>query len=69
MSESETVAMERRELLAALTVMAGGVAVAGCRPSEVSADPMWSGFDERFTERTLAEAEKLMGLKFTESER
>lgn len=69
MSESETVAMERRELLAALTVMAGGVAVAGCRPGEVPADPMWSGFDERITERTLAEAEKLMGLKFTESER
>jgi Asp-tRNA(Asn)/Glu-tRNA(Gln) amidotransferase A subunit family amidase len=29
----------------------------------------WCGFDERISERTLAEAEKLFGLSFTESER
>jgi Asp-tRNA(Asn)/Glu-tRNA(Gln) amidotransferase A subunit family amidase len=35
----------------------------------VPADPIWAGFDERITERTLAEAEKLLGLRFTEAER
>jgi len=30
---------------------------------------IWAGFDERITERTLAEAEKLFGLQFSEAER
>jgi Asp-tRNA(Asn)/Glu-tRNA(Gln) amidotransferase A subunit family amidase len=43
--------------------------VAGCTPRTESGDPIWAGFDERITERTLAEAEKLLGLQFAEAER
>jgi len=61
--------MDRRQLLAGLLAVTGGAAVAGCGPRPEPGDPIWAGFDERITERTLAEAEKLLGLQFTEEER
>jgi Asp-tRNA(Asn)/Glu-tRNA(Gln) amidotransferase A subunit family amidase len=71
MSHSDRTLIERRRLLAGLLATAGGAAVAGCAPREApqDQDPLWAGFDERITERTLAEAEKLLGLQFTEDER
>jgi Asp-tRNA(Asn)/Glu-tRNA(Gln) amidotransferase A subunit family amidase len=61
--------ISRRRLLAGLLATAGTTAVTGCAPRTDSDDPLWAGFDERITERTLAEAEKLLGLHFTKSER
>jgi Asp-tRNA(Asn)/Glu-tRNA(Gln) amidotransferase A subunit family amidase len=61
--------LQRRQLLTGLLATAGTAAVTGCTPREESGDPIWAGFDERITERTLAEAEKLLGLQFTEAER
>jgi len=69
MSHSDRTLIERRNLLAGLLATAGGAAVAGCAPRAAQTDPIWAGFDERITERTLAEAEKLLGLQFTEAER
>jgi Asp-tRNA(Asn)/Glu-tRNA(Gln) amidotransferase A subunit family amidase len=69
MSEHHTTLIQRRQLLAGLVATAGSAAVAGCTPRAEPGDPVWAGFDERITERTLAEAEKLMGLQFTEAER
>lgn len=65
--------MNRRRLLAAALLGGGGAALTACSPSgtsgKTSADDIWSGFDARITERTLAEAEKLFGLSFTDAER
>ncbi|MCH8073354.1 MAG: amidase [Proteobacteria bacterium] len=48
----------------------GGAALSACVPAEDSSeDDIWAGFDERITERSLAEAEKLFGLQFSEAER
>jgi len=67
----------RRRILQAVLAGAGGAALA-CRSRDATAAPginadaahdHWCGFDQRITERTLAEAEKLFGLKFTEPER
>jgi len=69
MSQDHTPFIQRRRLLAGLMATAGSAAVAGCTPRAESGDPIWAGFDERITERTLAEAEKLLGLQFTEAER
>ena len=51
-------------------MLAGG-ALAGCsaREQETASTDLWAGYDARITERTLAEAEKLFGLEFTEAER
>lgn len=69
MNRNRTTLIQRRQLLAGLLATAGGAAVAGCTQREEPGDPIWAGFDERVTERTLAEAEKLLGLQFTEAER
>ena len=69
MKQDRTNLIQRRQLLTALLATAGGAAVAGCTPRAEPGDPLWAGFDERITERTLAEAEKLLGLQFTEAER
>lgn len=69
MSQDDTPLIQRRKLLAGLLTTAGGAAVVGCSPRAEPGDPVWAGFDERITERTLAEAEKLFGLQFTEAER
>jgi len=61
--------LDRRQLLAGLLAASGGATVAGCAPRAEPGDPIWAGFDDRITERTLAEAEKLLGLQFTEEER
>jgi len=55
-------------LLGAGSGMMSRRAVGEFDPPEL-ASGIWSGFDGRITERTLAEAEKLFGLHFTESER
>lgn len=70
MKDREQVLLDRRRVLAAALAATGG-AVAGCapRPAEESIDPIWAGFDERITERTLAETEKLFGLSFSEDDR
>ena len=49
----------------------GGAALSACAPVEepVSETDIWAGFDDQITERSLAEAEKLFGLNFTEEER
>ena len=69
MNQNHTTLIQRRQLLAGLVATAGSAAVGGCTPRAEPGDPIWAGFDERITERTLAEAEKLLGLQFTEAER
>jgi len=69
MSRDRTALIHRRNLLAGLLATAGSAAVASCTPRAEPANPLWTGFDERITERTLAEAEKLFGLQFTKEER
>ena len=70
MSHNEPVELDRRRLL--IAAMMGGGALAACSPAELAStesDDLWAGFDDRITERTLAEAEKLFGVEFTEAER
>ena len=67
MSNEDPLMLDRRRMLIA-GMLGGGVALTACAPDEQPAD-LWAGFDERITERTLAEAEKLFGLRFTEAER
>ena len=69
MDNPDNLILNRRRVLAAALATAGGVAAAGCVPRGEEGDPMWAGFDEQITERTLAEAEKLFGLQFTPEER
>ena len=69
MSQDRTALIQRRKLLAGLLATAGSAAVTGCTPRAEPGDLIWAGFDARITERTLAEAEKLFGLQFTEAER
>lgn len=69
MSQDQTTLLQRRQLLAGVLAAAGSATVAGCSPRSEPGNPVWAGFDERITERTLAEAEKLLGLQFTEAER
>jgi len=65
--------VSRRRLLWAALLGAGSGALSrqarGETAAPEAASDIWSGFDRRITERTLAEAEKLFGLRFTESER
>lgn len=71
MDNEEPVIINRRRLIYA--AVAGSAALAGCGPGEKDGAPqdtdIWAGFDGRITERTLAEAEKLFGLEFSEAER
>jgi Asp-tRNA(Asn)/Glu-tRNA(Gln) amidotransferase A subunit family amidase len=73
MTNGDPVLLNRRKILAAALASGGTAALAGCAPGDKaevanSAD-LWAGYDERITERTLAEAEKLFGLEFSASER
>ena len=75
MNEKDTWLLDRRRILYAALMSGSGAALAACAPRDDSADTaapngdLWAGFDTRITERTLAEAEKLFGLQFTETER
>ncbi len=75
MNEKDTLLLDRRRILYAALMSGSGAALAACEPRDGSADTarpdddLWAGFDTRITERTLAEAEKLFGLQFTEAER
>ena len=70
MNHNDTLLLNRRRVLYAALVGGGGAAISACTPTEDSSSgDIWAGFDERITERTLAEAEKLFGLQFSETER
>lgn len=71
MSKKDTLLLNRRRVLYAALMGGGGAALSACAPVEepASETDIWAGFDDRITERSLAEAEKLFGLKFTEEER
>ncbi len=78
MPDNDHIEPERRRLLIATLMGGAGVALAACSAEQetgagsadkVAAEDLWAGFDARITERTLAEAEKLFGLSFTETER
>ena len=70
MNKKESLLVNRRRVLYAALVGGGGAALSACVPAEDSSeDDIWAGFDERITERSLAEAEKLFGLQFSEAER
>ena len=67
MIDDDAMTVNRRRLLLAALIGGAGATVSGCSRNEET-DP-WAGFDERITDRTLAEAEKLFGLEFTAAER
>lgn len=68
MSDDTPMIDRRKMLIAALA--GGGASLAACgAPDDTETPDHWAGFDGRITERTLAEAEKLFGLEFSESER
>ena len=75
MHSKDKVLLDRRRVLYAALMGGSGAALAACAPGSDSSDTdlsegdIWSGFDERITERTLAEAEKLFGVQFSEAER
>jgi Asp-tRNA(Asn)/Glu-tRNA(Gln) amidotransferase A subunit family amidase len=70
MNDKDTLLINRRRVLYAALLGGGGAAVSACAPTgDTSATDIWAGFDERITERSLAEAEKLFGLEFSEEER
>lgn len=70
MNKKESLLLNRRRVLVAALLGSGGAALSACVPAEDSSeDDIWAGFDERITERSLAEAEKLFGLQFSEAER
>ena len=68
MHSKDKILLDRRRILYAALMGGSGAALAACAPGSDSPDTdlsegdIWSGFDERITERTLAEAEKLFGL-------
>lgn len=63
--------LNRRRVLYAALMGGGGAALSACAPADEAASEtdIWAGFDDRITERSLAEAEKLFGLNFTTEER
>ena len=73
MTSDDPVILNRRKILAAVLAGGGTAALSACAPGGDTAgtdsSDLWAGYDERITERTLAEAEKLFGLAFSESER
>jgi len=75
MSSEDTVLLNRRRILYAALMGTSGAALAACTPgsdtgnTDQTGGDIWSGFDARITERTLAEAEKLFGLQFSTTER
>ena len=73
MTNNDPVLLKRRKILAAALAGGGAAALSACTSggdaNDISANDLWAGFDERITERTLAETEKLFGLQFSEAER
>jgi len=73
MHDDEKLLLNRRRVLAAALLGGSSMGLAACTGSgeDVDGEPgdIWAGFDEKITERTLAEAEKLFGLSFSEAER
>jgi len=73
MNNDEQTLLNRRKVLAAALLGGGSMTLAACGSPDDANDPatdgIWAGFDEKITERTLAEAEKLFGLAFSEAER
>jgi len=75
MNNEDTLLVNRRRILYAALMGGSGAALAACTPggdspeTDLAGGDIWTGFDERITERTLAEAEKLFGLQFSEAER
>ena len=72
MKDKELLLLNRRRVLYAALMGSGSAALSACAPGSDSVSPgsgLWAEFDERITERTLAEAEKLFGLQFSEAER
>jgi len=65
--------LSRRRLLWGTLLGAGSGVMSRRTIGETTApaptSDIWAGFDGRITERTLAEAEKLLGVQFTEAER
>ena len=71
MVRKETLLLNRRRVLYAALMGGGGAALSACAPAgdPTAETDIWAGFDDRITERSLAEAEKLFGLNFTTEER
>lgn len=75
MIEKDSLWLSRRDVLYAALLGSGSTAMVGCALTDESTDEplpevdVWVGIDERITQRTLAEAEKLFGLQFTKAER
>jgi Asp-tRNA(Asn)/Glu-tRNA(Gln) amidotransferase A subunit family amidase len=73
MNNDDPVMIQRRRVLQAALMGSSGAALAACGPrgnlDDAGDADLWAGFDERITERTLAETEKVFGLVFTEAER
>jgi len=73
MDKEDPVLINRRSILAAALAGSSAAALSACKPAgPPEGEPvnaLWAGFDQRITERTLAEAEKLFGVQFTEAER
>lgn len=70
MSNEDPVILNRRNILLAALMGGTGAAVGACTTKENNVtDDIWAGYDHRITERTLAETEKVFGLKFSPTER
>lgn len=70
MNNEDPVILNRRKILLAALMGGTGAAVGACTAKDNGGtDDIWSGYDHRITERTLAETEKVFGLKFSPSER
>ena len=68
MNDNESTRVDRRKLLQLALLGSGAAALPACMATEQD-DDFWAGFDDRITERTIAEAEKLFGVNFTQEER
>jgi Asp-tRNA(Asn)/Glu-tRNA(Gln) amidotransferase A subunit family amidase len=71
MNQDDPLLLKRRRFLMTAMLSGGAATLAACggeETAEAGAD-FWAGFDDRITERTLAEAEKLFGIQFSEAER
>lgn len=70
MKDDDPIVIERRRLVMTALMGSGAAALTGCAPPPPPEEvDIWAGYDQRITERTLAEAEKLFGIEFTEAER
>jgi len=70
MSDNDPTILNRRKVLLAALMGGGSAALSACKAEVgIDSDDIWAGFDQRITERTLAETEKVFGLEFSEAER